>query len=216
MNRFSPVSKPLAGAAFAMVAAIGRTAGAEPPPPVDVVLHETPPPRRVVAIEWNPLALLVIGKVSANVVIVPTDHHALVLSPFYASTTTAPIWVYDPSGLSPTVLPQQTFSGFGGEIGYRYYAGEGGPRGFFVGPSLILASITAKAQNGSKTDFLDYGLAADAGWEALVTDRVAISLGGGLQYTATSKSIPSQQFPAAVYANNGVRPRVLFSLGWAF
>jgi hypothetical protein len=215
MNRSSPVSRRLASVAFVLTGATARAASAQPPPPVDVVLHEAPPPRRVVAIEWNPLALLVIGKVSANVVVVPTDHHALVLSPFYASTTTAPIYIFDASG-GMTQLPQQTFSGFGGEIGYRYYLGEGGPRGFFIGPSLMLASITAKAGDGGKTEFLDYGLAADAGWGALVTDKVAISLGGGLQYTATSKSIPSQQLPAAVYANNGVRPRVLFSVGWAF
>jgi hypothetical protein len=215
MNRSSPFAKRLASATVAMMATLARPASAELPPPVDVVVREAPPPRRVVAIEWNPLALLVIGKVSANVVVVPTDHHALVLSPFYASTSTAPITWMDASGGS-TPLLKQTFSGFGGEIGYRYYFGEGGPRGFFVGPSLMLASITATAGDEGKTQFLDYGLAADAGCEALLADKVAISLGGGLQYTATSKSIPNQQLPAAVYANNGLRPRVLFSVGWAF
>jgi len=50
----------------------------------------------------------------------------------------------------------------------------------------------------------------------LIADRVALSLGGGLQYTATSESIPSQQWPAQIYANNGLRPRVLISAGYAF
>ncbi len=192
-----------------------RAAVAEPPPPVDVVIHDAPHSRRILAIEWNPLPLFTIGKLSANVVFVPVDHHALVLSPFYAWTSTAPIYIFDDAG-TPTQLPEQKFKGFGGEIGYRYYFGEGGPRGFFVGPSLILASFTATAADASKTHFFDVGVAADAGYEVLIADNVALSLGGGLQYVATTKSIPDQQFPARIYANSGLRPRVLASVGWAF
>ena len=102
------------------------------------------------------------------------------------------------------------------EIGYRYYFGQGGPRGLFLGPSLILGAFDAKAQNGTSTSYADFGLAADIGYQVLVADRVSLSLGAGLQYTATSKSIPDQQFPAEIYANDGLRPRVLASLGWAF
>jgi hypothetical protein len=188
------------------------------PPPadtaVDVVLRETPPPRRIVALEFNPLPLI-IGKVSLNVVITPVDHHALVLCPFYVSTSTWPIYTYSDQGTS-TQLPQQTFSGFGGEIGYRYYTGLGGPRGFFVGPSFIIAAMSAKAQDGSITDYLDFGGALDVGYELLVMDTVALSLGAGAQYTAPDKTIPSQQFPADIYANGKLAPRALASIGWAF
>jgi hypothetical protein len=183
------------------------------PAAVDVAVRDTPPPRRLLAIEWNPLSLIV-GKLSANAVIVPVDHHALVLSPFYVSTTTNPIYVFDDEGNS-TQLPSQTFSGFGGEIGYRYYSGLGGPRGFFAGPSLILAGMSAKAQNGSTTGYLDIGLAADVGYEFLVVDSVALSLGAGVQYATPTSSIPAQQFPADVYANGKVFPRALASIGWA-
>ena len=192
-----------------------RAAHADPPPPVDVVLHDAPRPYRPLTIEWNPLALVTIGKLSANAVLVPIDHHALVLNLFYASTSTAPISIFDDSGQS-TALPKQTFYGFGGELGYRYYSGKGGARGFFLGPSLVLASFTASAGNGTKTPYAEYGLAADAGYEALIADRVAVSLGGGLQYLATNKVLPDQQFPANIYTNSGLRPRLLFSIGWAF
>src|SRR4029077_7057797 len=147
------------------------------------------------------------------------------LSPFYATTTTSPICVATGSGLpagncsinAPSAqLPQQTFEGFGGEIGYRYYLGLGGPRGFFARPSLILASMKAKAQDTSELSFWDYGLAVDIGYEALIGDRGALPLGGGAQYVTTSHSIPDQQLPAAVYANSAVRPRALVSLGYAF
>jgi hypothetical protein len=189
------------------------TALAAPPPPVDVRLTEAPTAERRVSIEWNPLALIV-GKVSGNVVIVPVNHHALVLSPFFVSTTTEPIFVFDDRGNS-TQLPQQTFSGYGGEIGYRYYTGQRGPRGFFVGPSLMVASMVARAQNGDKTSYVDYGFALDLGYELLVADTVAISLGACVQYTTPSRSIPDQQFPADIYANSRVFPRAGFALGWA-
>src|SRR5579859_6075613 len=127
MSRTALVSRCLTGAACALGAAVPGRAQGEPPPPVDVVIRETPPPRRILTIEYNPLAL-VVGRVSANVVIAPVDHHALVLSPFYVLTTTEPIYVYDPANMAVDVrLPKQRFEGFGGEIGYRYYAGFGGP-----------------------------------------------------------------------------------------
>jgi hypothetical protein len=209
-----------------LVAAIGGVAATAPafpalaaPPtpaetPVTVAIAETSPSRRL-AVEWNPLPLVTIGKASANVIVVPVDHHALLLSPFYAWATTQPIYVFDDQG-SSTQLPRQKFEGFGCEIGYRYYADRGGPRGFFVGPSLVLASMKATAQNGNQLSYADYGLALDAGYEILLADSVAVSVGAGVQYTRPSKSIPAQQFPADIYANAKVLPRMLASIGWAF
>ncbi|MDP9000814.1 MAG: hypothetical protein M3O46_11960 [Myxococcota bacterium] len=217
MNRSSILSKLFATLGATGIVVTARAADAQPPAAVDVVVHDVPRPRRIVAIEWNPLALIIGKQVSANLVIAPIDHHALVLSPFYASTTTVPIFVVDASSDVPmTRLPQQRFEGFGGEIGYRYFLDVGGPRGFFAGPSLLLASMTATAQDQSQTAFWDYGFAVDAGYEALIQDRVAISLGAGAQYVTTSKSIPRQQWPAQVYANSAVRPRLLVSVGLAF
>jgi hypothetical protein len=172
-------------------------------------------PTRTVLVEWNPLSLVVIGRISANVVIAPVEHHALTLTPYYGWANTAPINVFASNG-DYWQLPKQHFDAFGGEIGYRYYFGHGGPRGVFIGPSLLLADVDAKAQDGTKTNFLNFGLAADVGYQMLVADRFSIGLGVGVQYTATSKSIPDQQFPAEISANAGVRPRALFSLGWAF
>jgi hypothetical protein len=199
-----------------------KRAGAEdaaapvpPPPPVDITIREAAPPRRTVAVSLNPVPLLTFGTLSADVVIMPREHHALVLSPFYTSQTTNPINVYDAAG-NQTQLPQQTFRGFGAEIGYRRYLGQAGPRGFFYGPSLLVSELQATAANGSETSYTKLGLAIDAGYSVLVGDRLMLMLGGGLQYTLTTKSIPSQQFPVNVYANGGLWPRVLGSIGWAF
>jgi hypothetical protein len=234
MSQSSPLSKLLAGLGLAagVGASVPAAAATEAPPPaapaaeapppadaaVDVVIHDAPPRQRILSIEFNPLPLI-IGKISVSAVIVPVDHHALILTPFYISTTTWPIYTYQGAYTdvtSSTQLPQQSFSGFGGEIGYRYYTGLGGPRGFFVGPSFIIAGMTAKAQDGSTTDYLDLGGALDVGYELLVMDTVAVSLGLGAQYTAPDKTIPNQQFPADVYANGKLAPRALASIGWAF
>lgn len=219
-------------AAIAAVAIAGA-GSAEPLPVVDVTTPEAKAPRRVVAIEWNPLSAIALQRWSANVVIVPVDHHALIISPFYTKVTTNPIYVPvndctnrtdgPCAGVGPGLgtgtfvqVPDQTFRGFGGEIGYRNYSGRGGPRGFFWGPSLILGGFTATPKVGDKTSFMSFGVALDVGWQILVGDDVSIALGVGVQYTRATTSLPPQQYPAEVIANSGVRPRFLFSLGWAF
>jgi hypothetical protein len=227
MSRSSPLPKVVAGLGVAAMATTIRVAAAEtpaPPPPadtaVDVVVHDALPPHRILVLEWNPLPLI-IGKLSVNAVIAPGDHHALVLTPFYVSTTTVPVAVASCADAAcdqstSTQLPKQTFSGIGAEIGYRYYTGLGGPRGFFAGPSLIFGVMNAKPQVGDSLGYLDLGLAADVGYEMLVNDKLAITLGGGVQYTLPDKTIPTQQFPADIYANSRLAPRALASIGWAF
>jgi len=219
MNR-SSLPRLLVGVAFAATSATAsRAAIADPPLPVDVALNEAPSPHRTLTVEWNPLALF-IDRFGVDVVVVPGDHHALVVSPFYTWANTQPYATnIDSSGnsLGYTLnVLAQTFHGFGGELGYRYYLDKGGPRGLFVGPSVLLAAITATAGNGSQTQFLDFGLAADVGYEALIDDRIAVSVGAGVQYVTPSKSIPEQQLPASIYANSAVQPRLLLSMGYAF
>ncbi len=194
--------------------ALPAPARGEAEPAVDVRLQLPPPPHRIMSLSYNPLELI-FGKVSIDAVIVPRSHHALVLSPFYVTTTTAPIYVFDDMG-HPTQLTAQSFRGAGAELGYRYYFGQQGPRGFYLGPSVVLAWMQVTAGNGSETNFLHYGFAADAGYQLLIADRVSLSLGAGLQVVLTDKSIPKQQFPARFYANEGVAPRVNASLGVAF
>lgn len=189
------------------------------PRAVDVIVGEPAPLRRTLAIAWNPLALF-IDRVSADVVVVPGDHHGLVLSPFYtwASTVGYATNVDGAGNALPYSLNvlAQTFHGFGCELGYRYYLEKGGPRGLFFGPSLLAAAMKATAGNGSQTGYAELGIAVDVGYEALVMDAVAIGLGAGVQYAFPTESIPPQQLPASIYANAGVQPRLLLSLGYAF
>ncbi|HTQ02801.1 MAG TPA: hypothetical protein VMI54_03050 [Polyangiaceae bacterium] len=209
------MTRLLGFAAFCAAVGLSRAAAAaELGPAVDVAVHDEKPPARVVALEWNPLPLFVLDKLSLNVVVTPVAHHALVVSPYGVSASTAAIDVYDSAGnASPTRT--FTFRGLGAELGYRYYTGEAGPRGFFAGPSFVFGAFDAAAADGSHTHFTDAGLAADVGYEALVGERVALSLGGGAEYLFAASSLPEQQFPARVYANRGVSPRFLFAVGWS-
>ncbi len=200
-----------------LMASIVRADTPEPIP--DVRIDAQAPPSRRLAIGLDPLAFITdLGMLQADIVIVPVDHHAIVVSPFYTSTSTAPIIVQDANGNPMYQLPEQIFRGTGLELGYRYYRDLRGPRGWFVGPSLIfIAMFERQGQygDGSHTRFQDLGVAVDAGYQALVADRVSLTLGGGVQALITSRSIPDQQFPAKLYANSGVWPRFVLSIGWA-
>jgi len=181
---------------------------------VDVALREPEPPRRTLALEFNPLAGLALHRWGVNLIVAPFQHHAIILNPYHAYARTYPINLYDDNG-NPLLLPIQTFNGWGGELGYRYYTGSGGLRGLFFGPSLFADWMTVEAQDGSKTKYMYYGLAADVGYQALITDSISLSFGGGLQYGQPSKDIPRQGFQAKYYANPILLPRLLISIGWA-
>jgi hypothetical protein len=206
-------------AAFAALAVTLTPLGARAetdPGAVDVRIAPAPVPRRWLSVEWNPLPLFTLSKASLNVAFAPAEHHALTLSPFYSWAQTEPVYLLDAQG-NPTVrLPHQTFDGFGAELGYRYYSGAGGLRGFFAGPSLITAHFVAGAENGEQVPFWDFGIAVDAGWQMLIADHLLLSAGAGVQYLFQDRTIPPQSFPARLYANGGVLPRVLLSIGWAF
>jgi hypothetical protein len=195
-----------------------RLRAAEAPPPhtetgVDVVIKDEPLPRRYVLVEWQPLPL-VVGQVAANLVVMPIEHHAIIISPTYMSLSTAPISTFDDAG-NATPVAEQKFKGHGGEIGYRYYFGHDGPRGLFVGPSGAYEYFNETGPGSSKSTYHRLGLAADVGYQVLVADRVSLSLGGGVQYTWTNTPVFTPQFPANAIANGGFLPRLLLSLGVA-
>ena len=174
-------------------------------------LHDAPlfepagQPRRF-SVTYNPLTLfLVRAELSAEVMVSKSgNHHAINGSFFYGSTTTN------------SDSYNNVFQGFGGEIGYRYYSGNAGPRGLYVAPSFLIASYTAIPEHGAHVPFANLGGALDVGYQAILGDRWVVGLGAGLQYTAPTVNFLSQQLPASVYANSGLRPRLLLALGVAF
>jgi hypothetical protein len=172
---------------------------------------------------YNPLTLFLV-RAELSLEIVLCDHHAIQLTGFYGSTRTNE--VYPSAGdVSHADALTTLFSGGGGELGYRWYSGTGGARGFFVAPSFLLAHYTAAPARGAGTStemdgpttpFWNLGGALDVGWQAIFADRWVAGLGAGLQYTVPTHAFPSQELPASVYADKGLRPRALMALGVAF
>lgn len=171
----------------------------------------TPPPaaeesHKQFAVNLNPLSWG-IGRYGADFQWLPVAHHAIVVNPFYASTTAD----VENNGLKY----QEKFSGFGGEVGYRLYTSERGASGFFVGPSLILGTYTASA-NDQKVAFNSIGYAFDIGGQAMLKNGITIGGGFGLQNTKVNKDFTDLPLNAAILAGGGWRPRFLFSIGYAF
>ena len=182
-----------------------------PPPPVDQNASSAADNYKHVTIVANPLSSIV-GRYGIDVSYLPALHHAIVLNPFYqhvsADTTTTINGVETKSS--------STFGGFGGELGYRFYTGEKGANGFYVGPSVIFGSYAQTNSAGDKVSFTSVGAAIDIGGQAIIGDGFTIGGGFGLQYTKTSTKFEDLPFGAAVLAGGGVRPRFLFTIGYSF
>ena len=190
-----------AAASAALVTLLSATDVRAAPDGVDTPPPEPEPVARHLAVYVNPLSLLV-DRYGGSLEVMLASHHAVEAGAYYVYCATN-----SDSG--------NTFEGVGGELGYRFYLGRNGPRGLYLGPSFLLAALTAIPKAGPSVGYLDLGGALDLGYQALVADRVLVAIGAGAQYTAATKSFPVQQVPASVYANDGLRPRVSLAIGVA-
>ncbi|HEY4106184.1 MAG TPA: hypothetical protein VGM44_19930 [Polyangiaceae bacterium] len=190
-------------------------AAAPPPGAVLVPVQEAPQPKTF-AIIANPLALS-IDRYSVQGEWSPALHHAITLNPFYTSASAG----------SATINGQTTdfgtLHGFGAELGYKYYTGQKGFNGFFVGPSILFGSysqsggVNFDGTSNSGGSFTSIGGAIDIGGQGQIGGFV-IGGGFGLQWTKTSTSFDTDNFnlASAIIAGGGTRPRFLFTIGYAF
>jgi hypothetical protein len=163
-------------------------------------VYEEPP--RPVAITLNPVALTV-GRLSANVEFLLAPHHSLVLSPnliaFHEDRGGRYSLLNEGLGLATN-----NSNSFGGEVGYHYWwRWRRSLVGPFFGPSVLLGSVT-NAAVGNTTGAQGYwGLAFDAGGQAVLPGGFTIGAGIGLGFVEMDDA----------YA---VFPRFLLQLGWSF
>lgn len=167
------------------------------------------------SIELNPLAAG-IGRYSLTGQYMLAKHHAVALTPHF---THAPVTLT----IDGEKIDGGSLSGFGGELGYRFYTGSAGANGFYIGPSFIFSAFSQSAASGASTttssdSFTAIGGAIDLGGQAIIGPGIVIGGGFGLQYTSNSQSIATENLnlASAIIAGGGVRPRFLFSLGYAF
>jgi len=184
------------------------TAGEKPQPKddADEIKH--------FSIELNPLGVA-IGRYSLQGEYMLAKHHAVTLNPFFNHTPVT----YTVNGKD---IDGGALNGFGGEAGYRFYTGSKGANGFFVGPSFLFGSYSADAPSGTpggkSQSFTSVGGAVDLGGQAIIGPGIVIGAGAGLQYTATSEELNTDNLnvaPAAI-AGGGIRPRFLLALGFSF
>jgi hypothetical protein len=189
--------------------AVGKTTTTAAEVVADATRFADPPgPYSPFAIEVNPLGLVVGGRWSAQVEWAPVTHHVILASPHFIHTS-------QDVAINPDVRESQTYTGVGGELGYRYYTGHRGMNGVFIGPSLIGGVYNASLPAGSQA-FTNYGIAADVGLKGLVGDHVALGGGVGIEYLHVSHEFGDLPTGAAAIASTGFKPRLIFEAGYAF
>lgn len=132
-----------------------------------------------VAVSLNPLGLIVGGRFSITGEWAPVTHHVIALSPHVVNTS-ADIAV------SANNTQNQTYTGFGGEVGYRYYTGHKGMNGIFIGPSVI-GGVYNAGLPGRDQAFTNIGAAVDVGLKYIAWEHLALGGGVGLQYLNVSE-----------------------------
>jgi hypothetical protein len=164
-----------------------------------------------VALQGNPLGV-VVGRYSADLEYLPVPHHALHLTP---------VGYFALPGVADELI------GFGAEGGYRWYSGQNGPQGFFLGASFLALSLEyihsappgLPLDTSDDTRFVELGGAVDAGYQVVVLGNFAAGAGLGVQYTVDTTQ-PHFEYPSHFWHDLlygwGLRPRVLLSIGAAF
>jgi hypothetical protein len=200
----------LVGAASAEGTAAPPLAYVPSAQPVDTAPPAAEDDYKHFTIQANPLSAL-IGRYGVDFAYLPALHHGIVVNPFYSHVGV------DATNSNGVTTAAWSLSGFGGEVGYRFYTGEKGASGFYVGPSFIFASYKQSVTGGDSLSFTNMGAAVDIGGQAIIGDGFTIGGGFGLQYTKTSVDLGSiDKFAANALAGGGLRPRVLFTLGYSF
>ncbi|HEY3819727.1 MAG TPA: hypothetical protein VGL81_21310 [Polyangiaceae bacterium] len=160
------------------------------------------------ALELSPLGLFLGGRLSFNAEWAPAVHHAIVVSPYITHTSVN-------IATSGSTTESQTFTGVGGEIGYRYYTGHKGMNGVFVGPSLIGGIYNAGLPNGNQP-FTNIGVAVDVGLQQIFWNHIVVGGGLGLEYLSVSHDFADLPTSPSIIAESGVKPRFLLEAGYAF
>jgi hypothetical protein len=169
------------------------------------------------ALVFNPLGIF-IGHYSVELQYLPIPHHALVLNPHFDHVSAD---VSQGTG-TRRITYQQGFTGFGTELGYRFYTSGKGAAGFYAGASFLFGYYSTSVSGASSgasspsVGFTTLGGAIDIGGQAIVGPGVIVGGGFGLQYTSASEDFSNLPLTAAILAGGGIRPRFLLSVGYAF
>jgi hypothetical protein len=114
-----------------------------------------------------------------------------------------------------TSTSNNSYVGFGGEAGIRFYPASSSIFGFFVGPSLVAGWYSVNYY-GYGYGFPDVGFAVDAGGKANVGGSMFVAGGGGVQSLYTGHYPKDVANIVTFVLGPGWAPRALFTFGWTF
>jgi hypothetical protein len=114
-----------------------------------------------------------------------------------------------------TSTSNNSYVGFGGEAGVRFYPASSSIFGFFFGPSLVAGWYSVNYY-GYGVGVPDVGFALDAGAKARVGESMFISAGGGLQSLYTGHYPKDVANIVTFVLGPGWAPRLLFTVGATF
>jgi hypothetical protein len=158
------------------------------------------------AVEIDPLGLFVGGRLGFNLEWAPVVHHAFELRPSFNHTS-------DDIETTGGSTINQTFTGVGAELGYRYYTGHKGMNGVFVGPSFIAGLYNAGLPSGNQA-FTDVGVAVDVGLQQVFFNHLVVGGGVGLEYLSVSHDFQDLPTGPGTIASSGVKPRFVLEIGY--
>ena len=111
-------------------------------------------------------------------------------------------------------------AGFGGEIGYRYYADEHRPTGPFFAVSFLSGYYYSRSSflesDPTALWYTQYGWAVDMGWSFAIERTTIIALGAGVQRTWIDVTRAEITDHAQLSNGEGLRPRAQFQVGRVF
>ena len=166
---------------------------------------------RPVAITLNPLSMALL-RFGANVEYMFAHHHGLILNPYFQTVSVS-------AGAGPS-SSESSYTNFGAELGYRFYTGNRGANGFFIGPAVFVqrtntsATVTSGGQSSTaESGTMVYGGIVDLGGQHVFKNGFTIGGGAGVMYLTTPDE-PKNTSSTVKFA--GVLPRVLFTAGYSF
>jgi len=155
------------------------------------------------AITLNPLGF-VLGAYNANYEVVTGNQSSIVGSGIFMHYG----------------LGDASFTSIGGGASYRYYTKGGAPNGFYVGPSVSIASATVEVKTidwwtgDTQTDSANvmvFGVGATAGHQWILDSGLVFNLQAGLTASFGNTSIDEDDINVG-----GVAPSFGFALGYAW
>jgi hypothetical protein len=143
---------------------------------------------------------LIWGRIGANVELLVAPHHAIVGSAHLLLSNV------NRGGLLAEAFgfTQKASSGVGAEVGYHFWWYSSGTlSGPFAGPSLLVGSTTNATVGGVPDAQTYWGVAIDAGGQAVLAEGLTAGAGIGLGLIRMADA-------------GAVFPRFLAQLGWSF